>query len=1016
MAEVRRISLQWQCWPFSVLGAVSLLALSCLSAGSQPVVPGGFSVRTWDAENGLPHATITAVACTPDGYIWVGTSAGLARFDGIRFVLLTTNQLPGLASNWVAGLAVDASSGVLWVVDETGCISARRDGKFEAAAFRFSIHDEKATALSIEPGGSLWLATSGKEIYSIAPAQHLVVTNTQGWLGASTTQLLSDSQSQVWAISGEKVVTFANGRWRLNAGLENIRLPATAIARSRDGGLWVATISGYPIHNRGGRVFKLKDGQIVADLAPYPWPQDSHRTRITSLCEDHQGRLWAGTYGAGVFYWREGAGWQRLTDEGPLAQLIITSIVEGDEDTLLIASQGGELHRVTERKVIAIPPPPAAKENFILTACAARDGTIWVGTDGAGVFRYNNGHFEQESNGLNSLQVGVLIEDSRSNLWAGTWAGLHRWHGNHFEPVAESGPLTSVVLALTEDAKGNLWVCTDAGLVRLRDGEIKLFGQDEGIQHLYLRAVVEDAEGRICVASMDRGLYRQKGDRFEEVGAGKWEGATNIRALHADADGSLWIATYGNGLFRLKEGQFRQWSTQDGLPDAMLHCVVEDAGGNLWMSSDNGIFGCPKAAFEAYQRGRDRPLLCWHITAVDGLETKVCSGAGQPVAARSSDGRLWFPNQRSLAVFDPQQIPRGVRVWPAVIEEILVDGLPRLHGPEGMFNISSSARRFEIHYSSPNLIAAERLQFRHRIAGLEEDWVEAADRRVVFFNRLPPGRYEFQVMAGGPDGRWHDPPSSFGLEIIPQWWERRSFQAGAGVLSLGLVAGGVWMVARARLRRRLKDMEMHQLLEQERRRIARDLHDDVGSGLTEVVLLTEPTDQELATPEALKNQLLLAARKSRQLISAMRLVVWTVNPENDLLPNLADYLTAYAQEFLESTTIRCRLDIMAGLPTSRLYAKARHEILLAVKEALNNAVRHSRATEIWFRMRFEDGCMVIAVEDDGCGFDAVTAAGAGNGLGNMRERLESIGGMFEISSRPGLGASVRFRIQLSPNE
>jgi signal transduction histidine kinase/streptogramin lyase len=790
-------------------------------------------------------------------------------------------------------------------------------------------------------------------------------------------------------------------------------LPVTALARSLDGSVWVATVSGYRMLNRGGRVFKLKDDGSTAELGTYPWAQDSHRTKITALWEDRQGRVWVGTYGGGMFHWLAGDGWQRLTTEGPLAQLIVALMMEDQEGSLWTATQQGGLHRVRPRKVTAVRLPPAAAENFILSACASRDGSVWVGTDGAGIFRYRHGQFEQQTNGLESLQVGVLFEDSRTNLWAGTWTGLYRWTRERFEPVTGAAAFRAVVLALTEDHQGSLWVCTGNGLVRLRDGEAKVFGNNEGIQHFYLRAVVEDAEGRICVASMDRGLYRQAGDRFEEVAPGKWSGATLIRALFADTGGALWIATYGDGLFRLKDGRFRHWTTADGLPDNMLHSVIEDADANLWFSSDNGIFGFPKWLLEQYQPGGDRPVLCWHLTTADGLETKVCSGAGQPVATRSADGRLWFPNQRSLAVFEPRGVPAGARMWPTLVEEVVVDGVPRLPNGSQPLAVSSGARRLEVHYTSPNLVAPERLRFRHRLAGLEEDWVEAGDRRVVFFNHLPPGHYEFQVTAGGADGRWHESPGVLKLEVIPRLWERRSTQAAAALVLLAGVAGIVWTIARARLRRRLQRLELQQALENERRRIAQDLHDDIGTGLTEVVLLTEPTEQESRSFAALKDQMDLAASKARQLISDMKLVVWTVNPENDLLPNLGDFLSNYAQEFLESTPIHCRLDLPGDLPMLPLSAQVRHELLLTVKEALNNAVRHSRASELWFRLRLDNGDLVLAVEDNGRGFEANGSSGGGNGLTNMRRRLESIGGTCLISSRPGAGTSIRFRLRLA---
>jgi len=991
------------CW-----GAALLLALTGYSSPAEPTVSTGFSIRTWDTEKGLPSDDITALARTPDGYLWIGGAAGLARFDGIRFVLLPTNQLPGLRASPIAGLVVDDITGVLWVADRTGAFTRRRQGRFEDPGFNQPLRVGAVNSVAWRRNGTLWLGTEKGGVLSIDTAQGQATFVTNGLPAGPVTQILCGGQEQVWALANEKVVRLAGGLWR-EVG---VTLPARAIAASRDGGLWVATVSGYRLLDRGARVFKFSQEQAGSELEPYPWAQDTLRSKITSLWEDPQGRLWAGTRNEGVFYWQAGAGWQRLTTEGPLAQLPITPMLEGDEGSLWFASQRGGLHRLMGSRVVTLRLPPAVQDSFILTTCAAADGSIWVGTDGAGAFRYREGQFEQETNGLTNLQVGVLFEDRQTNLWAGTWAGLHRWRDGRFERVTNPEPLTDAVLGLTEDKAENLWVCTGSGLVRLHGGEAKVFGKDEGIEHFYLRAVVEDAAGRICVAITDRGLYRLEGKDFSRVGANQWSGAARIRALLPDAGGALWIATSGEGLFRLAGTEFRHWSAADGLPDDVLHSLIKDADGNLWMSSNNGIFGCPLRDLESYQRGRDRPLLFWHLTPADGLETKVCSGAGQPVAARSADGRLWFPNQRSLAVFDPRQAQRGGRMWPAVIEEVMIDGVIHPAGKLEEITVNSPASRIEIHYTSPNLSTPEQLRFRHRLAGSEQNWVEAGDRRVVFYNQLPPGKYEFQVMAGGPDGQWHESLTGLKLEILPRWWERRSAQAALAICLLALVSGTVWSLERARSRRRLLRLEAQRATERERRRIAQDLHDDLGTSLTEINLMSELAARPSASAQEVKDKLGGIAEKSLEMVRALDEIVWAVNPRNDTLPNLVNYLCLFAQDFLRLSRIQCRLEVADSLPVVALNAEQRHTLYLVLKEVLANSVKHSGARELWLRISLKESLLTLAVEDDGCGFDAGQVRAGRNGLTNLQSRMTALGGSCAFQSRVGKGTMVKLEMPL----
>src|SRR5262249_55195486 len=253
--------------------------------------------------------------------------------------------------------------------------------------------------------------------------------------------------------------------------------------------------------------------------------------------------------------------------------------------------------------------------------------------------------------------IGVILEDRRTNLWVGTWQGLYKMKGERFRQVPGPPALREVVLALCEDRNGVLWAGTGAGVVRIGQNEAKVYGRTEGVDHFYIRGITQDAQGRIWLAIMDNGLYLLQNDRFARYGVGQWSGQSRIRALHADAAGDLWIATFGSGLVRLREGRFTQWSTLDGLPSDSILAVTEDADNNLWFSSQDGIFGCPKSRFNDYQRGVTPRLLFWHLSAAEGLETKRCSGAGQPVVGHSADGRLWFPDWRALAVINPAKVP-----------------------------------------------------------------------------------------------------------------------------------------------------------------------------------------------------------------------------------------------------------------------------------------------------------------------------------------------------------------------
>jgi signal transduction histidine kinase len=557
---------------------------------------------------------------------------------------------------------------------------------------------------------------------------------------------------------------------------------------------------------------------------------------------------------------------------------------------------------------------------------------------------------------------------------------------------------------------GNLWAGTGAGVVRLGPGKAKVYGREEGVDHFYIRGIEEDSEGRIWLAIMDRGLYLLEGGRFTRYGVGKWSGQERIKALHADAAGRLWIATLGSGLVCLDHGQFTQWRISDGLPSERLMALTEDSSDNLWFSSENGIFGCPKTRLENYRRGVTPRLQFWHLSASEGLEAKRCSGAGQPVVGRSADGRFWFPNWRTLAVFDPAEVPRAWSPWPLTMEETVVDGETQLVSSGGVVQAKSSASSYEFHYTMPNLIRPEEVRFRCKLEGPDRDWVDAGAQRVAHYSWLPPGDYTFRVEAAGTEGPWYEAKAPLRLKVLPRFWERTSLRVLAGLLVVGTASGVVFLAGRARFRRRLLLLEMKQNTDRERRRIAQDLHDDLGGSLTEIGILAATAEAEVPGSASEPGPAAQVRVKADSLVRALDEIVWAVNPRHDSAASLAEYLTGYAQEFLHAAGIQTRVDVDGPLAELALTPEQRHGLFLGAKEALNNVVRHSKATEVRLSVRRADDKLAIRVEDNGCGFEPAQLASQGDGLRNLPDRLGALGGRAEVRSEPGKGTAVELSL------
>jgi ligand-binding sensor domain-containing protein/signal transduction histidine kinase len=971
-----------------------------------------FMLHSWDTEDGLPSSRVNAVARTPDGYVWIATLHGLVRFDGVRFVTFNTNTTPALGHNHISCLLVDRD-GVLWIGTRAavGSLATLHEGKF--TKINLDLNSPSAlNGLSQDGEGSIWIATDGAGLIRFKNRRPEFFRTNHGLATDRIWQVACDTAGRPWANAGGKLYEFKQERWQSPEGVPLLSESVRTLVRSRDGGLWVGILADHPQGNRGGRIFKLKNREWMEEPGPYPWNQDSPRSKPGGLLEDRTGRLWYAAYGAGVFYREPGGSWQQLTSRGPLSQVVIDCLVEDPDGLVWIGTRAAGLQRVKARAVTTLPAAPGVEPNIFLTACVGRDGSIWGGTEGHGIHRWRDGKriAYGVQDGLANLHVAVLFEDRQTNLWAGTWGGLFQFNGVRFEPVCDPPPLRKAVLAMLEDSRGSLWVGTDGGLVRMKDGEACVFGKREGLESFFIRAVEEDRDGQIWVAVTERGLFRLRGDHFEHYAAGQWSGERMIRALHADPSGTLWIATDGAGLVRLRDGRFTQFTTADGLPDDHLHAVLGDHLGNLWVSSDNGIFGSPKQMLERYERGHGPRLSCWRLSRTDGLPNKVCSGAGQPTGTVAVNGRLWFPNGDALASFRPGYLPQTDAVLAPVVEEAFVDGMRQLPEGDGGLRFKSGTRRLDLHFTAPNTASPERLQFRIRMEGLDREWMEVGETRIVSFNHLAPGNYEFKVAAAGLDRRWFEAAIPLNIEVVPRYFERRSVQIAGSATLLAAVASIAWGVGRARSRRHVARLELQRAMEQERRRIARDIHDDLGSGLTEIIMEGDRLQAEFPQAPGGEERIRNIATRARALTRAMDEVVWAINPRNDTLESLLTYLNNFAQSYLARAGLRCRCDAPPELPELPLSAEARHNLYLASKEALNNVVKHSGASEVWIRLEIEPAGFALSIEDNGRSFDFTLAQERGNGLNNMKKRLEDVGGTCEFSAAPGTGTQIRFSL------
>jgi signal transduction histidine kinase len=483
----------------------------------------------------------------------------------------------------------------------------------------------------------------------------------------------------------------------------------------------------------------------------------------------------------------------------------------------------------------------------------------------------------------------------------------------------------------------------------------------------------------------------------------------------------LWIGTEGGGLSCFKDGVIRTFGPQHGVGDDTVVQILEDDAGDLWLGTYRGIFRILRRDMEGLLAGR---LVRVHPRAFDqsdGLLSAQCT-TGFGAALKTRDGRLFFSTDRALVVIEPKHVTDNPAPPVVRLENLLVGGRAWRIEPGIPVNtnlvstttleIPPGQQRFEFQYTALHFGAPERVRFRYRLLGLDSDWVEAGTQRTAHFSYLPPGRYRFQVAAHNGDGQWRESGPTVSLIVLPHFWQTWWFVLGAWLGGAGVVSGGVAFVIRRRHKARMEMLERRRSIESERARIAQDLHDDLGAGLTEIGLTSELVQDASLAPAEVRGYAGEISTRARELVAALDEIVWAVNPRNDSAPAVAAYFSQFAQRMLKPLGMGCRLDIQRNLAALPLKADQRHHLFLAFKEAVTNIARHAHAKEVRLAIQVHGQALTIEVEDDGVGFDPGTSAAGADGLSNMRERLRRLNGTCEITSEPGRGTTLSFRLPL----
>ena len=956
-----------------------------------------YTRTVWTQEHGLPQDTVRAIAQTKDGYLWLGTDEGLAQFDGYDFVVFNKEN-GALPSN---------SVGALW---------AARDG-------------------------SLWIGTLGG-LTRYYNHKFTTFTTKDGLGDDSVNSITEDKSGAIWVAAGVYVNRYQDGKFTNYSPHQGLPIQALrTIYCGPDGYIYVAGFGGV-LRHQGGRFVSVLGP--VGDIG-------------NSLLQDRHGNLWVGG-SFGLITRRPDGTLRRYTMEDGLPATFIRAIWE-DRDGNLWAGTDGGLARLENGRFVSSPLGSSREQEWVRCIYEDAEGNLWVGMNN-GLVRLRNDLFSMygEAEGLPSDEPTAVYQDHRGRMWVGfhegglvqlvdgkpvrvytqkdglpsndifsiredragdlliaARGGPSRMHDGHFINPAWKDPLNRrVAFDYFEDRGGRQWIATPAGVIELEgdlEGSPSRIAIPGGSQINNDPVVFcQTRDGKLWAGTYGEGLWRlDPGStaqhlRLYTVADGL--SSNQIRSLVEGADGTLWIGTFGGGLDALRNGQFFHVTARDGLLSDNVSHIEDDGHGFLWLSTTRGICRVRKQDIWDLIAGKIHTLEPVNYGVADGLRSAQCS-PGYPTSsggARSSDGRLWFPTSRGLAVLDPRDRPPAVDAPKVHLLEVAVDGTPIPMTPG--VKLAPGNGRVQFRYTGIYLSAPERVRYSYQLEGLDREWVNSVARRVTNYNSLPHGQYRFVVRAAVPDGPSSE--ASFAFELLPHFYETAWFR----YFCAALAAAAIWGLYNLRLR---QIRQRFSLVLEERGRLAREIHDTLAQGFVgissqlDAVALTLNGRVDLA-----RKHLELARKMARHSLTEARRSVMDLRASALEGHDLPAALSEAAHQWTAGSPVEIRVNVEGE--NRPLPEETEQHLLRIAQEAVTNAVKHSSASQVNIHLEMAQRKLSLRVADNGRGFEqdeAFSEVGGHFGLLGMRERAERLGGELRLHSEPGQGTEVAVTVPLS---
>ena len=958
-----------------------------------------YSLQVWTKNDGLPSNTLHNIVKGNDGFLWIGTSNGLVRFDGSEFKTFTAANTPQIKANITADLFKD-SKGKIWFSNGGAGLVMMDHQKFRRISEEDGLSINHPSSFAEGKNGKMYIGTFGGGLNIFYNEKFGVVKKKQGLSSNDMHSILMDREGRLWIGTYDEGINLLD-----NTGIIKFSFsPKSAVEQifqDSEGKILAGT------HN-GVYVFNGKSFETGKEFLPLKGKTINH------IIEDNEGNLWFSTSNKGIYVYNHSyffnLNTNNLLPSNKISQVLPT------ESSIWICSADGGLFNLRQNKIKVLSKMQGTPDEIIRTIFQAPDDALWIGTiNGIAKYDEDKNKVTPFESHIPGLSVHAWAANAEGEIFLGTLQhGLVKIVHNKLIKVAARELLkVNFIRSLKFDDNGTLWIGTNgAGVVLLKNGKVKFIDKASGLSSDFIACIYKDRRNNFWVGTSGGGISVLNSSGTILKTFSDKEGLANniVNSIVEDEEGVIWVGTSVSGISRIKDNSIFNFNERNGLYSNTLKKLLYDGHTTFWATSNQGVFSIEKKAFNNVANGKTEKLVFSLFGKNDGMIDDDFLAVADNAGCISRTGKIYAPSHDGVVIIDPKLFKTKAEPPRVYIDDVFVNYKERTK--DVLKDLSPNTESVQINYGGISFTHGKYLKYKYILGGIDKDWVFVGTRRQAFFTHLPHGSYTFKIVAVTPEGTESKNAALINFTIHPYFWQTFWFQALSAVVILGLTTIYLLFYFKRKYKRKVKIIEAEAALERERMRISKDMHDELGASLTKISLMSDLAKRNLEDPGQLKKDLNSISEASRDTALTMDEIVWAVNPKNDALDKTIYYIVQYIEEFLSSTKIEFAINIPDTISAYYLRAELRHNLFLVIKEAVNNIVKHSGANLVTLNIIVEDFLFDLRLEDNGKGIDFASVDQFSNGLENMRKRIEDFEGEFEIMNTLPAGTQIKIKLPL----